>query len=682
MIMFEFWRFEPINKDNYQLLSANFDFILVALSILVAIFSAYSTLVIIDRVRATKNQKIINFWLLFGSFVLGIGVWAMHYTGMLAFMIPVPMTFSITITVLSVLPIIIGSYFSLRTIAQNKFDFINIQLSALSLAVALGAMHFIGMEAMHSDAIMVYNFYLFCTSIIVAHLLATATLYLIVLETKISQHHLLIRTLCSIVMGGTVSAMHYTGMISVSFYLPNNVQLVLEHTSHTSLVIPAAIAGVISVLVVTTILCALIDKRLQAAEQLAKESEIREKDIVEHLPDGLLVINAQGQIVSANTAAQNMFNLSASAIKKLMIEQLIPSITYSKLVDDVALFEHVFSGQTILIEGIKKNGDTFPIEAHFSKMTLVIDFKVMFSCVMRDITERVQLESQLSQANKLESIGQLAAGIAHEINTPTQYVTDNTTFLKSAFASCIEVMDICQALCDKTSEQLNDEDLSKIKEKIDEHDIEFILEEVPSAISQSLEGLNRISTIVKAMKSFSHPSKGEMQRTIISEAIETTITVARNEWRYIAELETHFDDDLPEIMCIRDELNQVFLNIIVNATHAIEDNAKNLSPKGGKIKISAHQLNTNIVIKIADNGAGMPAEVKERIFDPFYTTKAVGKGTGQGLSLAYAVIVERHKGKIEVQSTNGEGSTFIISLPIDNDIKQVEPTAELAKDFI
>ena len=125
-----------------------------------------------------------------------------------------------------------------------------------------------------------------------------------------------------------------------------------------------------------------------------------------------------------------------------------------------------------------------------------------------------------------------------------------------------------------------------------------------------------------------------------------------------------------------------FLNIIVNATHAIEDNAQNLPPQGGKIKISAHQLNTNIVIKITDNGAGMPAEVKERIFDPFYTTKGVGKGTGQGLSLAYAVIVERHKGKIEVQSTTGEGSTFIISLPIDNDIKQVEPTAELAKDFI
>ena len=178
-----------------------------------------------------------------------------------------------------------------------------------------------------------------------------------------------------------------------------------------------------------------------------------------------------------------------------------------------------------MIEGIKENGDTFPIEAHFSKMTLVIDFQIMLSCVMRDVTERVQLEKQLNQANKLESIGQLAAGIAHEINTPTQYVTDNTTFLETAFVSCLGVIQLCQKLSDKSVEDISEHDLTNIRTLIDETDIEFILEEVPTAISQSLEGLNRISTIVKAMKSFSHPSKGEMQLTSIPEAIETTVTV-------------------------------------------------------------------------------------------------------------------------------------------------------------
>jgi len=680
--MIEFWRFQSVSQDNYQLLPSEFSLLLVVLSIIVAIFAAYSTLVILDRVKDTENPKIINFWLLFGSFVLGLGVWAMHYTGMLAFMVPVPMSFNLWITAVSVLPVFIGSYFTLRKIAQQKFDYINVQLSALSLAVAIGAMHFIGMEAMQSNAVMAYDLPLFLSSIVVAHVLASITLYLIVLETKVNHHQFLIRLLCSTVMGGTVSAMHYTAMISVSFYLPSSIQMATEHVSHASLVIPAGIAGVISVLVLTTILCALIDKRLQAAELLVKESAIREKDIVEHLPDGLLVIDANGKIVSANTAAQNMFNLSSTAIKELMIEQLIPSITYSKLVDDVVLFEHLFSGQTILIDGIKKNGATFPIEAHFSKMTLVIDFKIMFSCVMRDITERVSLQTQLNQANKLESIGQLAAGIAHEINTPTQYVTDNTTFLETAFTSCTEVIHLCQALCQKPVEQISEDDLTKINKLLSDTDIEFILEEIPTAITQSQEGLHRIATIVQAMKSFSHPSKGEMQLTNICEAIETTITVARNEWRYIAELVTEFDDTLPQIMCIRDELNQVLLNIIVNATHAIEERTHESEQHDGKITISAAKEKGNVIIKVSDNGMGMPPEIKARIFDPFYTTKAVGKGTGQGLSLAYSVIVERHHGKIEAQSDLGKGTVFIISLPIDNNLHLESQSVELEKDFI
>jgi PAS domain S-box-containing protein len=666
--MFEFWRFQHISQSSYQLLPSEHSPLLVSLSIIVAILASYSALVILDRVRASDNKKIINFWLLFGCFVMGIGILAMHYTGMLAFAIPmsIPMSFSPLITVLSVLPIFIGSYYTLRRIAQNKFDVGNIQLSALSLTLAITSMHFIGMEAVQSNAVMVYNVKLFFISIILAHVLATITLYLIVLNARIAHHPFLLRTFCAIAMGGTISAMHYTAMISVSLYLSDNIQIAIEATSHSSLVIPIVIAGIISLLVVTTILCAFIDKRLQAAELLVKESAIRANDIVEHLPDGLLIIDLNGIIVSANTAAQNMFNLSGSAMKKLMIEDLIPSITYSQLVDDVVLFDNLFSGQIILIDGIKKNGDTFPIEAHFSKMTLVIDFKIMFSCVMRDITERIQLEKQLSQTNKLESIGQLAAGIAHEINTPTQYVTDNTTFLETALTSCIDVIRLCQNICNKPAEHITEEDLNSVRVLISETDIEFILEEIPTAITQSLEGLHRITTIIQAMKSFSHPSKGEMQLTTISEAIETTIIVARNEWRYIATLVTQYDDDLPQIMCIIDEINQVFLNIIVNAAHAIEEKVDKLGIQDGEIKISVSKQEKNIIIKMTDNGTGMSPEVKDRIFDPFYTTKSVGKGTGQGLSLAYPVIVERHNGQIEVHSELGKGTTFIISLPIDH----------------
>jgi PAS domain S-box-containing protein len=680
--MFEFWRFQLINKSGHQLLLSEYSPLLVSLSIIVAILASYSALVILDRVRASDNQNMINFWLLFGCFVMGIGVWVMHYTGMMAFIMPIPMSFNPFITALSILPIFIGSYYTLRKIALNKFDVVSIQLSALSLALAIASMHFIGMEAMQSDAVMVYSVKLFFVSLLVGHVLATITLYLIVLNIRIAHHPLILRTCCAISMGGTISAMHYTAMISVTLYLPDNIKIALESTSHESLIIPIAITGIISLLVVTTILCAFIDKRLQTAELSAKETAIREKDIVEHLPDGLLIIDLNGRIVSVNTAAQNMFNLSSIAMKELMIETLIPSITYSQMVNDVALFDNLLSGQIILIEGRKKNGDIFPIEAHFSKMTLVIDFKVMFSCVMRDITERVQLEKQLSQINKLESIGQLAAGIAHEINTPTQYVSDNTVFLKKSFTSCIDVIRLCQGICNQSAEKITEEDLNNVNSLISNTDIEFILEEAPIAITQSLEGLHRITTIVQAMKSFSHPSKGEMQLTTISEAIETTVTVARNEWRYIATLVTHYDDDLPKIMCIRDELNQVFLNMIVNAAHAIEEKKNKYDMHSGEIKILVSKQEKNIIIKLIDNGAGMSSEVKDRIFDPFYTTKGVAKGTGQGLSLAYSVIVERHKGQIEVISKLGEGTTFVISLPIDNKSSQEKLAVQLEKDFI
>ncbi|MFQ3276781.1 MAG: two-component system NtrC family sensor kinase [Colwellia sp.] len=680
--MFEFWHFQPINLNNYQTLSAEFNFLLVTLSIIIATLASYSALITLDRVRASDNHRITRFWLLFGCFVMGMGGWAINYTGMLAYMMPLPMSFSPLITTLSVLPVFLGSYFTLRQISHNKLDFISIQLSALSFAVGIGAMHFIGMEAIQSAAIMVYNFKLFALSIILMHILASITLYLIVIETRITHHKFVLRVACAIAMGLTVSAMHYSGLISVSFYLPNVAQEVIGHGSHDSLVIPIVIVVIIALLVVTTILCAFIDKRLQAAELSAKESAIRENDIVQHLPDGLLIINSTGSIVSVNNTAQSMFNMTQSAMIQLKIEELIPSITYSKLVDDVVLYDNLLSGQIILIEGIKKNGEPFPIEAHFSKMTLVIDFQVMLSCVMRDITERVQLEKQLNQANKLESIGQLAAGIAHEINTPTQYVTDNTTFLKRVFASCVDVIQLSQSLCNKSVKDITEEDLTKIKTLITETDIEFILAEIPTAITQSLEGLHRISTIVKAMKSFSYPSKGEMQLTSIPGAIETTVTVARNEWRYIAVLETQFDDDLPEIMCIRDELNQVFLNIIVNAAHAIEDSKINDAQQNGKIEIVVSKQDDDIIIKITDNGKGMPPEIRERIFDPFYTTKGVNKGTGQGLNLAYAVIVDRHNGSIHACSEVGVGTTFVISLPIANNSTQEVVSVNLEKDYI
>jgi|GEM_PF-703121 len=673
--MFEFWRFHSVDQTKYNQIEADFNILLVLLSIIVACLAAYSALVVLERVWEVKVNKNKQHWLWFGSFMLGLGVWAMHFTGMLAYMIPISMEFDPLITLISVIPSILGAYIALSILAKEDFHLIKMQFAALSMALGIGAMHFIGMEAMQVQAEMVYGFSLFVASILCAHVLATVAMYLITIVHKTEQRKLSIRLACAVVMGATISAMHYTAMASVSFFVVNGNNLAFTPMSNGSLILSLAIAGIVAVFVASTVLGALIDHRLQVAELSAQTSNIREKDIIEHLADGLFILDHTGHIDSFNTAALKMFKYNSKSFKGCSLEQLMPSITQKQLVEDIVRTKHKILGQTLVLEGRRKNGDTFPIEVNFSKMTLVLDFKIMFNCVVRDITSRVQLEDQLRHAMKLESIGQLASGIAHEINTPTQYVSDNTTFLNTAFSDIIPVVKACQNLLNMEEGAEREKVLASVRQQLDMADIEFLAEEIPLAIEQSIEGLGRISTIVGAMKSFSHSSKGEMHAVDLAEAINTTLTVARNEWRYVAEVTTDFDKSLPLVPCMRDEFNQVILNIVVNAAHAIGERYGDCEEKQGLIHIKAFEKGGDAVVTIEDNGGGMPPEVSSRIFDPFYTTKGVGKGTGQGLSMAYTVIVEQHNGQLYADSEVGKGTVFTIRLPVE--IETAEDTNEI-----
>ncbi|MCB1661087.1 MAG: hypothetical protein KDI20_00640, partial [Pseudomonadales bacterium] len=312
-----------------------------------------------------------------------------------------------------------------------------------------------------------------------------------------------------------------------------------------------------------------------------------------------------------------------------------------------------------------------------------------FHGVMLDVTrekkmqeEHDSLSEQLKQAQKLESIGQLAAGIAHEINTPTQFVGDNIRYLQDSFADLRQLYELYSELLTSLENGGDNKPfLEKIKLYEKEIDLAFLFKDIPSSIEQSLEGTTRIRDIVKAMKEFSHPGSTCKVQTDLNRAIESTITVARNEWKYLAEMETELADDLPAVMLLPGEFNQVILNIIVNAAHAIEEKRTHSEPdKLGTIKIRTEQQDNSILISISDTGNGIPENIKERVFDPFFTTKQVGKGTGQGLAIAYSVVVDKHQGKITVESTPGEGTTFYIKLPIENtlEIPQTEsgtPTA-------
>jgi len=274
------------------------------------------------------------------------------------------------------------------------------------------------------------------------------------------------------------------------------------------------------------------------------------------------------------------------------------------------------------------------------------------SILRQTLEERDRLEDNLRQAQKLEAIGQLAAGIAHEINTPTQYVGDNLRFLKESFG---ELDTLLTQLVD-----LGGEPAGKL---LGEADFDYLKEEIPRALNQSLEGVDRVAKIVRAMKEFSHPAR-EKTATDLNRAIQSTITVASNEWKYVAEVEMDLDANLPSVHCSPAEFNQVVLNIVVNAAHAISDVVGDGGKGKGKIRVKTRPEGEWAIIEISDSGAGMPAHVQQRIFEPFFTTKEVGKGTGQGLAIAHNVIVDKHGGTIKVASAPGKGTTFTIRLPI------------------
>ena len=240
----------------------------------------------------------------------------------------------------------------------------------------------------------------------------------------------------------------------------------------------------------------------------------------------------------------------------------------------------------------------------------------------------------------------------------------NTRFLNEAFDDIEPILDRAEELVKAVLADQPALELAKaLKEQMDEADIELTKEDVRDAISQSNDGIERVSKIVRAMKEFSHPGTKEMTHIDLNDAIESTVTVASNEWKYVAEMDLDFDPDLPNVLCLPGELNQVFLNMIVNAAHAIADVVGDGGSGKGTISISTRNTDAGVEIRVGDTGSGVPVDARERLFDPFFTTKEVGKGTGQGLSIAHDVIVDQHKGSLTFETECGRGTTFIIVIP-------------------
>jgi PAS domain S-box-containing protein len=408
------------------------------------------------------------------------------------------------------------------------------------------------------------------------------------------------------------------------------------------------------------------EKRLQQQRQ----DMARLDSVMKLAADGIVTVNEEGIVESFNEAAGRIFGYDPQEVIGRNISMLASNR------DD--RHRHAFlsgcleGGQARIsampreVMGRRKDGTLFPLEIAVSEVPL--DSRRVFTGIFRDIADRRRLERQLVQAQKMESVGQLAAGIAHEINTPTQYVGDNMRFLEDAFRDLGALLANCQRLCQAAGDGgIPAHLVAAVVAAARQSDLEYLIDEIPKAIGQSLEGVERVAKIVRSMKDFSHPGSETKQAVDLNRALESTLTVCRNEWKYVAEAVTQFDPDLPMVTCLPGECNQVFLNLIINAAHAISDKSAGKTTEKGTITVTTRRDGDWAEIRIADTGTGIPEEYRSRIFDPFFTTKEVGRGTGQGLAIAHSVITEKHGGTIEFTTEVGRGTQFIVRLPISGE---------------
>ena len=404
---------------------------------------------------------------------------------------------------------------------------------------------------------------------------------------------------------------------------------------------------------------------LKQKEQALRESEEKLRSIMDNLQIGIVMISPQLDILEVNQVVNQWFPRDRQA-KGMRCYQLFAGPHQAvpcKICPTRAVLATGESAEKTITHHTKQGERIFRVLAspmHDDNGSIVAVLELL-----EDVTDALAAERELRQAQKLEAVGALAAGIAHEINTPVQYIGDNIHFLDDAFKDLLGVQTQYEELLRKVKENVPVSGfIDEIEEAAEAADIPYLAEEIPKTIQQSLDGVNRVGKIVKAMREFSHPGTTEKTYVDVNRALESTLTISRNEWKYVADVETDLAAELPLVLCLPGEINQVFLNIIVNAAHAIGDVTDAGNNGKGTIRLATRVHNSNVEIRISDSGGGIPEAIRHRIFDPFFTTKMVGKGTGQGLSIARSVVVDKHQGAIRCESEIGSGTTFIIDLPI------------------
>jgi PAS domain S-box-containing protein len=402
----------------------------------------------------------------------------------------------------------------------------------------------------------------------------------------------------------------------------------------------------------------LLDR--QRAEEARQQSEERARLLFASIPQPAYVFDLETlDFLEVNEAAIRQYGYSREEFLKMKVSE-IRSPDESKRLQRYLEEEQPAKGCAGQWKHLAKDGRVIDAEIYFHLLSY--DGRPAHLAIAQDVTEHNRLEIELRHAQKLEAVGRLAAGIAHEINTPIQFVGDNMRFLRDGFADVLKVLSSYRQLrgqLDGSAPREFEDAIGEVEKAVE---VGYLLQEIPKAIDQSLDGVARVATLVHAMKVFAHPDTREKVATDINEALLSTLTVARNELKYVANVETELAT-LPRVICNIGEVNQVFLNLLVNAAHAIADANKETGEKG-LIRIKTSLEDGAVLISVSDSGCGIREAIRDKIFDPFFTTKESGRGTGQGLAIARSVVVERHGGSLTFKTEMGKGTTFYIRLPL------------------
>ena len=545
---------------------------LVLLSVVIAVFASYTVLDVAARVTAAQGCSQV-IWLCCGALVMGMGIWAMHFVGMLACRLPFLVEYDAKWVAISMLPAVFASGLALFFVSRETLDWPRLTVGSVLMGSGIAAMHYTGMAAMRMPALMRYDWRVVGVSIAIAIAVSLVGLFLVFRLRVDSTHQLRKRILAAVVMGAAIPTMHYTGMAAARF-VPSQADGVFEDALRA----PENCEILVISVVVSTAIIFAIAWTSTFLDRL-KDSESRARALAEK---------------------QEQLN-----------KQLRQSETLQR----------------------QKNEE---LQAALHKL------------------KEVQL--QLIQAEKMSSLGQLVAGIAHEVNNPVNFIHGNLNHVSSYVQDLLNLVELFQ--------QNYPTPVEPVQTCIDDIDLEFLQADIAKVLASMKMGTERIGEIVLSLRNFSRLDEGALKRVNIYEGIDSTLIILQHRLKATPNLprvELIRDyAELPDIDCYPGLLNQVFMNIFANALDALV-----IATEKPVITIRTSLIDNDWVeIAIADNGPGIPEETKARIFDPFFTTKPIGKGTGMGLSISYKIIVEQHSGKLDCFSDQGQGTEFVIRIPI------------------